>query len=628
MAFTCCQKLHSLRSSVQAAARGVQRKARGAVKKAKRKAKVGTQKPADFSISDDLACPDETGKLLSRSSPSQSSLQTAGVFTSPNANLVVSHHEHKQETPFLSPAANEETLPSLGKGAHESFESRYWGRTSDIPSTDLRRLASKVLDPEGQLGGLGVWVSSKKQGSYNTVYIVQFIHGYKLAIKVPSAGHASRWRKEDASNLRSEALTMQYIRKNTKVPVPDVYRYSTVLENEIGAPYIVMDAMEGVSAHQIWYPDGHVTEETIETRLKLLQSIAGSIAGLQTLEFDKAGMLDFENDDLEKPTVGPVRMWREPSGLELYEENYKELLLMRDTRSFPPASTAKQYFSSVLKPWNYDSHDEDRGTGVIKMAAKALECHPFRKSLKSPDDETESFVIQHPDFNLQNILCDPETLQITGVVDWDLVRTVPRCVGFSAVPICLREDWLPHYMWPVSSILAVNQLDMYRDHYSKCLSEAMGGEGDCVFTKKSQIYTALDAAMSTNGSLGVADFVDKVLQYIFPCQSAMVLTCHLGDEEDGGPCEECIMERMPAFLDPEGRDPNDDSDESDFDTDESDTQASHVESQTTVSEGTSTGEGYSVPYAEAGLDSSIVEACDEIHEEMKSGLQGYLVTIL
>ncbi|KAF2812866.1 uncharacterized protein BDZ99DRAFT_473627 [Mytilinidion resinicola] len=239
-----------------------------------------------------------------------------------------------------------------------------------------------------------------------------------------------------------------------------------------------MDAMEGVPATEAWHPSGDITVDTIQARFDLLQSLAGAMASLQNLEFDKAGMFDFENGDLEKPTVGPIRIWREPSGLELYEENIEDLLVVRQTRITPPASTARHYFSSVLDSRNYDLHDDDRGRGVIKVAEKALGYHPFRKYLKPHllQDETETFVVQHPDFNLQNILCDPETLKITAIVDWHLVRIVPRRVGFSAVPIWLREDWLPYYLWPISSTLAVNQLDMYRDHYAKCLSEAMGGE--------------------------------------------------------------------------------------------------------------------------------------------------------
>ncbi|KAF2812865.1 uncharacterized protein BDZ99DRAFT_517174 [Mytilinidion resinicola] len=83
----------------------------------------------------------------------------------------------------------------------------------------------------------------------------------------------------------------------------------------------------------------------------------------------------------------------------------------------------------------------------------------------------------------------------------------------------------------------------------------------------------MDAAIFKNGSLEIADFADKVLQYIFPCQSAMSLACHLGDEEDWGPCEELHEEY-----------------ESGFEADRSNSQAADAESQTAVSKGSCFGD--------------------------------------
>ncbi|KAF2812867.1 uncharacterized protein BDZ99DRAFT_473628 [Mytilinidion resinicola] len=156
-------KPHNCMSRLQAAAHNFQQKAKDGAQKAKRKIKVAVHKSADALIPDFLACLNGAGKLRSSSPPGQIP-QTASSFTSSKTDLVLCH-AHKQDHLLLSPTAKKRPPPSLGKGNHEFFESRYWGRTREIPSKAIRRLASEVIDPEGQLGGIGVWVLSKKQGS-------------------------------------------------------------------------------------------------------------------------------------------------------------------------------------------------------------------------------------------------------------------------------------------------------------------------------------------------------------------------------------------------------------------------------------------------------------------------------
>ena len=46
-------------------------------------------------------------------------------------------------------------------------------------------------------------------------------------------------------------------------------------------------------------------------------------------------------------------------------------------------------------------------------------------SLFSKDMQTEEFVLHHHDLNRSNILVDRTTLEITGIVDWECITTVP-----------------------------------------------------------------------------------------------------------------------------------------------------------------------------------------------------------
>ncbi|KAF2494313.1 kinase-like protein [Lophium mytilinum] len=426
-------------------------------------------------------------------------------------------------------------------------QARYWGPTGEIDSTALIKFALKIIDPEGELGGVGIWVREKKQGSYNTVYILQLITGYKIAIKVPAVGQSERWTPEDAYNLRSEALTMRLIRKGCpEFPIPEVYAYSTDLDNEIGAPYIAMEVIEGVSACDIWC--GNPTEdddapEDDQNRYNLLGSLAYAMARLRSIQCRKTGTFDFDaEDNLEKPKIGPIHTWHDPSDIN---DHIDDLGIARKIRTFPPGLSARAYFrNGLVKKGGHDKDVESKG--VLKVALKALECDPFARSLQ-PGSNGETFVLQHPDFNLQNIICNPDTGEVTGIIDWDGVKLVPRCIGYASVPIWLREDWLPGYFMPDEAEHSVEELEHYREYYANCMAKAMGGDidEDCVHTAKSAIYTALDAAIYGDGHL--LDFTTKLLGTMFPRQSARDYTMSLGEKKwcEG---ERYLGECLSSFL--------------------------------------------------------------------------------
>ncbi|KAF2812861.1 uncharacterized protein BDZ99DRAFT_517170 [Mytilinidion resinicola] len=300
--------------------------------------------------------------------------------------------------------------PCLSKG-------RYWGPTSEIDNAALMKLALKIIDPEGELGGVGIWVGDKKQGSYSTVYFLQLITGDKIAIKVPEVGYIERWTPEDAYNLHSEATTMRSFRERCSgFLLPEVYAYSTNLNNEIGASYIVMEVMEGVPTCDIWR--GASTEDIDEQNVaqngyNLLESLAYSMARLRSMQCRKTGTFYFETDDnLDKPKIGSIHTWQDPSDIN---DHIDDISIARKIVTFPARLSAHAYFRPVLvKKWGDDLDVEMKG--ALKVTLKALECEPLARSSK-PETTEETFVLQHPEFNLQNIICDPKTGEVTGIID-------------------------------------------------------------------------------------------------------------------------------------------------------------------------------------------------------------------
>ena len=75
-------------------------------------------------------------------------------------------------------------------------------------------------------------------GAYNILYRVSFSDGTAWVFKVPCIGYLPEWSEASERNLRSEANTMNFIRKHTRIPVPEVYAFDSRLDNVINAPYI------------------------------------------------------------------------------------------------------------------------------------------------------------------------------------------------------------------------------------------------------------------------------------------------------------------------------------------------------------------------------------------------------
>ena len=151
-------------------------------------------------------------------------------------------------------------------------------------------------------------------------------------------------------------------------------------------------------------------------------------------------------------------------------------------------------------------------------------------SQKCADD---SFVLAHPDLDLQNVLVD-EHGNITALVDWEGVSTVPRPLG-CAYPMWLTRDWDPYYYSygyedgrPENS---PEELRVYRKKYMQYLDEAMMAGGGIVdhgtsylsTTRQSLLVEKLRKAVMHPGSKG--EIMDKVCHIVeqLSCQKRLQL---------------------------------------------------------------------------------------------------------
>jgi predicted Ser/Thr protein kinase len=206
---------------------------------------------------------------------------------------------------------------------------------------------------------------------------------------------------ETIQKLISEAETVEYVRSQTSIPVPEIYAYDFELNNSVGAQFILMERIAGRHLYQLW------DKLTVDHKKVVLSDIAHILAQLSQLKFDRIGGWSVGQ-------VGPLiyRMGDEMGGEKTctagpFESTLEYLLYFLNAQT-----DGTDVFSEVKE--TLTSYITDHNLSVL--------CAPFR--------------LIHADFDAQNLLFtggisdnpgtdDVPPPRISGVIDWEYTYTGP-----------------------------------------------------------------------------------------------------------------------------------------------------------------------------------------------------------
>ncbi|MCJ1260926.1 hypothetical protein MMC22_000790 [Lobaria immixta] len=301
-------------------------------------------------------------------------------------------------------------------------------------ATSVRKLEQKPIKLETESSNsMDCFILSPPLvGSFHILFRIKFGDGAQWVLKVPATGHPDRFDGSDAKALTSEALTMRLIKRETTVPIPEVYSFNASTHNDLGCPFILMEYIEGVSLYEFWFEEKSSKAVMEQRRARLLQDLAAVVVQLNQFAYRQGGRLLFDEEG--NPTsVGPMRkldvssmLDRQQTGdldesfifceLGPFTDSKAFLLCMLDRRLPPP---------------------DQFGQGIYKLLRLFIDWFPSADYALEPE-----FVLSHPDLDFQNILVTPEG-GLRGIIDWDGVGTVPRCVGNERYPSWLTRDWDP-----------------------------------------------------------------------------------------------------------------------------------------------------------------------------------------
>lgn len=226
---------------------------------------------------------------------------------------------------------------------------------------------------------------------------------------------------------RAEVATLRWVRENTKVPVPRVLGFDDSNDNEIGYEWILMELMQGTSAHKRWRTMSMEQKVALTKRIATFQvELLGP--GKPSSVFRSIGTLDLREgspknsaEDSEKVVPGLLVSHEFFTGDHLHYDIPRGPFRSSHDWLSAVLNVILLHQTAVLETTEDEDDKEDAGD-VLVVARKLLSLLPevFPPAL----DESETTALYHHDLHLNNILVNEEG-EITAVLDWECVSALP-----------------------------------------------------------------------------------------------------------------------------------------------------------------------------------------------------------
>ncbi|GCB20818.1 altered inheritance of mitochondria protein 9, mitochondrial [Aspergillus awamori] len=309
---------------------------------------------------------------------------------------------------------------------------------------DLDHLLETANQVTGHKGTRCVKVSKCVEGQYNKAFILTMNNGEELVARLPNPNAGPSFY-----TTASEVATRRFVREILRIPVPHVYSWSEDPSNPARAEYIIEAKAEGHSLGSLWggmskSSQFGIIDQVVEIERKLasvsfpmqgclyytsnLKSKIPDAKGLDTMLSKLPGLEEEDCRQMSYFAIGPSNdrklwhgerhsmkldrgPWTNPvdyvTGLGISESNWARC----------HAKPRMNYYRSAETPENPNEY--------LALLQRYLDVAPHLvPNLPSPELNNIN-TLSHPDLHLDNIFIDPETHQITSIIDWQLAAITP-----------------------------------------------------------------------------------------------------------------------------------------------------------------------------------------------------------
>lgn len=317
--------------------------------------------------------------------------QDKGITSNDNAN---SSPEEEQQSSDPDTAKAAVVVDSVGVNGEDRFDETSttgdsW-REDEAPPLDLNYEALRHIASTYLSHGSCVDITTLRRGGFHEIRVLHFEDGWSCIARFTR-------NYEMLCKTESELASIEYVRKHTSIPVPQIYFVNHNENHVVGAPFVLMQRLEGQALCEIW------TELTLEHKKSVICQLAHVLGQLAELKFDSIGSLKADG------TLGPLLNITEPENA-MGETSFQSSIdyfcaFLRENNSARTSAARKHYpaIQEELKSFM----GENAGNPTLDA--------PYR--------------LIHNDLDSQNILITQEdkTLppRISGIIDWDWSYTGP-----------------------------------------------------------------------------------------------------------------------------------------------------------------------------------------------------------
>lgn len=336
---------------------------------------------------------------------------------------------------------------------------------SAIRSLALKALPSKYF--ENKDPSL-LQVQFFAQGGFNKIYEISHpVVGKKYLLRVTLP-------VDPFFKTESEVATIEFLRQSTTIPLTRVIAWNSSSKNILGYEWVLMEKVEGIPAGKVW------RTMPWEAKVNLSRGLGECAVQLRRLPFDKIGSIFFEDVGRFKeiPKAGDVNAQRgdggegkhsfislndigpdfahftlvaEPSPDDDYVIGrmvsvfFFEKNRLHSSGNRGPFRNSYEYMAERIKfqlnwidtglniahsedPNDADSWcDKDFIEEAPDMRSTCNDALTFLPNLFPAQESNElPHILHHHDLNPGNILVDPATYAITGIIDWEMTCVLPR----------------------------------------------------------------------------------------------------------------------------------------------------------------------------------------------------------
>ncbi|KAF8502779.1 hypothetical protein F5888DRAFT_1800325 [Russula emetica] len=217
----------------------------------------------------------------------------------------------------------------------------------------------------------------------------------------------------------SEVATLQFV-KNTSIPVPQIIAFDSSADNELGFEWILMTKIPGVPLQSLWE-----SPDLVSFNFPLMGNLYPSsrpeierVAWLKDLS-SKSRFVPLSDDP--EFAIGPLTTIPFFYGDRIRLQNSRCAF---ETSSSYLTSLLHLHISSTMNRKiaastddEYDEDDISEFEDIIAAYESLLSVLPI--FFPSDASDAETFSLFHDDISTNNILVDPTTYRITGIVDWE-----------------------------------------------------------------------------------------------------------------------------------------------------------------------------------------------------------------